>query len=402
MNRVLIVFNKKDLKAVGGPAGYLYNLYKELEKEGIKEIVFLQEERKERKQWIKKIYLKVPLCIRKQIQVRRNCNKYKKALMQKPKRINADLGQFDILHFHSTWSMYLYREDLEQFKGVIVLTSHTPIVPYKEIIEEIIPEKEYKKNKEIYDNLEKIDQYAFLKADFIIFPCREAEEPYYHTWDKYSIVRKEKKYKYLLTGVPDCKKELVETVNVRKKYKIPQQAFVISYIGRHNRIKGYDILKEIGKEILRVFDNIYFLIAGKEEPIGGLKNNRWIEVGWTNNPYSIIDASDLFILPNRETFFDLVLLEVLSLGKNILISYCGGNKRFAGFNSEGILFFHNIEEAIEQIKYLYKKEKEEREKMGQQNRQVYKEYFTMKKFTKNYLEIMNSIITPINMEHRFE
>jgi hypothetical protein len=27
----------------------------------------------------------------------------------------------------------------------------------------------------------------------------------------------------------------------------------------------------------------YFLIAGKEEPLKGIKNDRWIEVGWTND-----------------------------------------------------------------------------------------------------------------------
>ena len=99
-------------------------------------------------------------------------------------------------------------------------------------------------------------------------------------------------------------------------------------------------------------------------PICGLKNQHWIEIGWTNNPYSIIEASDLFILPNRETFFDLILLEVLSLGKNVLISWCGGNKKFADFNSEGILFFHNVDEALKQIKYLYTKDRKERIRMG--------------------------------------
>lgn len=40
MNQILIVFNEKDLKPVGGPAGYLYNFYKELEREKRKEVVF--------------------------------------------------------------------------------------------------------------------------------------------------------------------------------------------------------------------------------------------------------------------------------------------------------------------------------------------------------------------------
>ncbi len=402
MNQILIVFYEKDLKPVGGPAGYLYNFYKELEREKRKEVVFLQESNKKKRKWIRNIYLKIPKFIRKWIQTRRNCNKYKNALMQKSKKIEMNLEQFHVLHFHSTWSMYLYREELEQFEGIIILTSHTPVVPYKEIIEEIIPQKEYRKNKEVYDNLEKIDHYAFSKADFIIFPCKEAEEPYYHTWDKYSVIRDEQKYHYLLTGIPDCRKKLVESIDIRQKYKVPKDAFIISYIGRHNKVKGYDILKIIGEKILQIYDNVYFLVAGVEEPICGLKNQHWIEIGWTNNPYSIIEASDLFILPNRETFFDLILLEVLSLGKNVLISWCGGNKKFADFNSEGILFFHNVDEALKQIKYLYTKDRKERIRMGYENRQIYEKYFTIQKFTKDYLEMIDDIVKSTDKRDRIE
>ena len=40
-----------------------------------------------------------------------------------------------------------------------------------------------------------------------------------------------------------------ELKEVLEKYNIPQDAFVISYVGRHNSVKGYDKLKEIGKKI---------------------------------------------------------------------------------------------------------------------------------------------------------
>ena len=105
MNQILIVFNEKDLKPVGGQAGYLYNFYKELEREKRKEVVFLQESNKKKRKWIRNIYLKIPKFIRKWIQTRRNCNKYKNALMQKSKKIEMNLEQFHVLHFHSTWSM---------------------------------------------------------------------------------------------------------------------------------------------------------------------------------------------------------------------------------------------------------------------------------------------------------
>ena len=402
MAHILIVFNKRDLKPVGGPTGYLYNFYKELEAEGIHKVSFLDGNNKKKTGGLRGIYLKLPQRIRTPIQIKINCRKYKRALLQKSQRMGINLNRFSVVHFHSTWTMYLYREELKQYKGIIVLTSHTPVVPYKEIIDEIIPQKEYQRNKESYDSLEKIDFYAFSKADLIVFPCKEAEEPYYHTWDKYSEIRKKKECRYLLTGTPDCRKKLMETADTRKKYGIPPDAFVISYVGRHNRIKGYDILKDIGERILKDMENVYFLVAGMEQPICGLKNSHWIEVGWTDEPYAVIEASDLFVLPNRETYFDLILLEVLSIGKSVLMSYSGGNKKFAEFDSKGIIFFHDIEEAVNQIKYVLGKEKGERLQMGKYNRQIYEKYFTMQEFTKNYLEIMDDIVKSSKVESGVE
>ena len=146
-----------------------------------------------------------------------------------------------------------------------------------------------------------IDEYSFNRADYIIFPCEEAEEPYYHTWNKYDEIKKNniKKFRYIPTGIQDINVRY-DNKFIRNKFNIPENAFLISYVGRHNEIKGYDKLKIIGREIINEYDNVYFLIAGKESPIKGLENNRWIEVGWSDLPNEIINSSDLFILPNKD------------------------------------------------------------------------------------------------------
>ena len=79
------------------------------------------------------------------------------------------------------------------------------------------------------------------------------------------------------------------------------------------------IAKEFAEKILKEYKDIYFIIAGKEsKEISPLKDSHWIEVGWTEEGKKIIKNSQLYILPNRETYFDLVFLEALSL---ILLFY---------------------------------------------------------------------------------
>lgn len=70
----------------------------------------------------------------------------------------------------------------------------------------------------------------------------------------------------------------------------------------------------------------------------GLKDSRWKEVGWTNDSQSIIAASDVFVLPNRETYFDIIMLEVLSCGKIVIASRTGGNKYFEKIGAKGVFY----------------------------------------------------------------
>ena len=172
---------------------------------------------------------------------------------------------------------------------------------------------------------------------------------------------------------------------MRKKYGIPIDSFVISYVGRHNEIKGYDALKELGKHLLDAYDNVYVFIAGTEGPLYHLEHNRWIEVGWTKDPGSVIQASDIFVLPNKETYFDLVMLEVLSLGQIVVASYTGGNK-------SGIFLYNNNIEAENIISQIIKMPEEERKELRRKNLELYKAEFTNEAFAKRYINSLQKIL----------
>ena len=52
---------------------------------------------------------------------------------------------------------------------------------------------------------------------------------------------------------------------------------------------------------------VYIVTAG----VGDIKSpshERWIDIGWTSDPGAVINASDVFVLPNNRTYFDLILL----------------------------------------------------------------------------------------------
>lgn len=315
--KVLIYYEKADLKPVGGPAGYLYNLYNEILKQNITEIEFLNSKKSKIDNCFRFLFNKMPVRIR-ELYYNKKKKQYGMSLYNRifdsRKRIaKINLNEYDIVHFHSTEMMYMVKDSLLDYRGKVILTSHSPKVLFKEKIDGI-PHTEYIKNKEMFENLEVMDEYAFNRADYIIFPCKDAEEPYYNSWEKYKDIhfKNKDKYIYLPTGINKVN-IYNDKDSIRKRYNIPQDAFVISYVGRHNEVKGYFKLKELGEKILARNNDVYFLIAGKQGDTKPLNNERWIEVGWTKHPHDYIAASDLFILPNKETYFDLVLLEVLSI-----------------------------------------------------------------------------------------
>ncbi len=303
------------------------------------------------------------------------------------------------MHFHSTVDLYSW---LTSAKNTVplILTSHSPYALHIEFAEytKYSLEKFSSKSSAInfvVENIknyyEKIDEIDFEKADYLIFPCEEAMEPYSKTWKRFDEIVARKKVIFIPTGTIPLSYG-IDRDSFREKYNIPKDAFVVSYVGRHIAVKGYDLLCEAAEHVWKKNKNVYFLIAGKQEPLKGLKDNRWVEVGWTNDPGSVINASDVFALPDKATFFDLALLEVMSLAKPALVSYTGGNK-FVARQSEGVIPFMDLtaRALAEKILELSTYEREVLERLGKVNYDLYNSFYTVDAFAKRYREKMGKI-----------
>ena len=178
-------------------------------------------------------------------------------------------------------------------------------------------------------------------------------------------------------------------VDFREKYNITTP-YIISYIGRHNKIKGYDLLKEIASRILAKRDDVTFLIGGKvSSDIQPLNNPRWIELGFVNPP-DVLSISDCFILPNRQTYFDLVLLEVMSMGVPVFASATGGNKSVYN-TTKAINLYSDIDECVEQLNLYLDADGNTKEQMRKNTLQAYGDNYTLEIFAKNYVKLIESL-----------
>lgn len=395
----VLIWNSYKLEPKGGPAGYLFNIYDYVKEEGIENIDFLNNYDNSSKKneiilFIKKIIKKISADSYKSniIYKKHKLNLWIEKLLKSQKLdIDINLNEYDFIHFHSTWELFKYRKLLIDYNGIVLLTSHSPKVFHKEITEDAYDLSFNKVEKEKRIILENIDVYSFTRADYVIFPCEFSEEPYKNSWDDYANIVNQKKIKYLPTSIKKVagkhKKDYI-----RNKYGINEDDILISYVGRHNFVKGYDLIKKFAKKIWEENkeNDIYFIIAGKESPLKGLKDKRWIEIGWTNDPHSIIEASDLFILPNRETYFDLILLEVLSLGKPVLLSETGGNRYFKKFSERDLYYFEkeSIDDMVNEFNCFLKKKNDNNINI---NERIFDNNFTLDIFIKKYLCLLREL-----------
>ena len=390
MKQVLVYLYKSQLGPTGGPLGYNYNLCQQIEKNGITNISFLETsvgDTKNINSWVDRIKIK---SIREFVKICKSIVAKYKLLYGKSHKAVVDLNRYDIIHFHGIMAMWRCQDDLRNYKGKVVLTSHTPNRPSTEIMT-FLSSFEQNHMMWFYKKFYELDKYAFERADYIIFPCEEAEEPYHHLWPYFSEIKKAnpQKFRYMLTGINGCRAK-IDKADVRRKYSIPQSAFVICYVGRHNEIKGYDTFKNICAKLLE-FPDVYVLVAGQEAPLKGIPHDRWIEVGWTNDPHSIIAASDVFVLANKETYFDLVMLEVLSLGSIVVASRTGGNKYFDRLKPNAVYLFDNTDEAISTICKLKAESSDVLDYKRRSNREMFEKYFTAETFLNNYLQVLDSL-----------
>lgn len=377
----LIYFPINRLAPTGGPAGYLYNLKLGLDDIGVDYCFLPPDDSLLSNKRVKSL---VPEKLR---DARRFASWL--GILRSDGRARVDLRRFDSVHFHSTLDMYVCRRSLDNYNGRVVLTSHSPCVLHKEMIENVKSSLALPVYR-LFSRLSVIDEYAFDRADTLIFPCEQAEEPYYHTWPRYAGYRDGTDTRYVATGIQGCHAATGSDA-IRERYGIPKGARVLSYVGRHNEVKGFTDLKAFAEEYLANHADVWFLIAGREKPVPGLNHERWIEVGWTDDPHSIIASSDAFILPNRETYFDLVFLEVLSLGVPIFATRTGGNRYFEQFESPGITLYGGYEELSRGLDSFFRTDSEFMRVAGRSNREVFDEHFTCQRFAQRYVETIEAL-----------
>lgn len=387
MNKPFNIIIKSHLGPVGGPNGYLYNLDASLKESDIDLIRIISTGLTPQKKIRKKNKLKSLIRFLKlkytpsSIRYNYIIGKEKKAYDEFFNSIQKDISDSKINNFHLTNDFYYYKKTQASNLTPTAIMSHSPELPHIELLK-ALEDNRYSKATatKLFNRQKMIDIYAFKNADYIIFPCEEAVSPYDEFIEKYSIDRN--KLRFVITSSRPISFKIPRD-EFRAKYHISDDTTVLAYIGRKSKIKGYNIFCQAALNLNKEKD-FMFLSAG-----GGAiktpKTNNIIDFGWTNDPGSILNACDYVIVPNSDTYFDIAIIQALSLNKTIITTPTGGNRWFVDKNLNMIFIDYDADQLTKCIREL-------RQVSNTLNKDFFDQYLSNKHFAKNYLDLFNSII----------
>lgn len=255
----------------------------------------------------------------------------------------------------------------------IGLMSHSPIWPSEE-------KREMGGTTREVGQMKLLEDFAVRRADFIVTPSLHAMDAYISKNIEFRKIIKEKSI-YVETGVQGLK--MCDREEARKKFGIKTK-YVLSFIGRHCESKGYDLLKIFGESLLRDREDVTILVAGKiSERIQPLQHPRWIEVGWVD-PAEVLSCTDIYLSMNKSSYFDLILLEVMSLGVFIVGKSVGGTIDISVKNPAMNLFCDEVSFRNVIDDYLCLNDAAKNE-LKMSSIKAYQDNFTLRKFAENYL-----------------
>lgn len=386
----------------GGPGGYLYNLRIGLSArpdERIK-IVATSHESEVRYHYSSYTPLKVALgkvlpaslvpMVARRKQVRR---------WTEPLDIGAEtrelLARSHVVVFHTVRQGYRYLRETERSNGQrIYIMNHGPTDFSTELMEERASRWGNWENwHRVRAKWAPLELEAYQLADGLIAPCSAALEAYFEFDTGMQKAFRQLPVYELRTGAPQLTAELSKQ-KLSADLEISADAIVIGFFGRYHAHKGFDLFIDTAKWAAAKGDRRFvFLSAGEGliRPPRDLPN--FIDLGWQDRRVAeYINYADLVLSPNRYNYFDLLILEAMSLGKPVVTSTRGGNGCFDE-SAAGIVRIQDLSPGAIYDHLWRLSDRENLRKMGMANKATYERVYDLKSFATRHSKFADYVLS---------
>ena len=199
----------------------------------------------------------------------------------------------------------------------------------------------------------------------------------------------------------DHLQEEFEGLEIRRRYLLRQDDFVIGTAGRLSEEKGHGYLIRTIPYLAKEIKNIKLIIAG-DGPLRadleylveklGISNHVRL-IGYEKNIETFLSVIDLFILPSLTEGLPISLLEAMALGKPVIGSRVGGIKEVIQNGINGVLIPPmDVKALSESIRSLYR-DSEARRIMGSEGKRHIGIHFSSRAMASEYKELYRKILS---------
>jgi glycosyltransferase involved in cell wall biosynthesis len=177
-----------------------------------------------------------------------------------------------------------------------------------------------------------------------------------------------------------------------KKFNLPEDKFIIAFVGRLTKIKRIDRLVEVIKLAKKELNTVHFIIAG-----GGIEEEylkRQVEdfhlpvtyVGWIKSLNEITCLADAYILTSDNEGTPISLIQAMIAGIPIISTDVGSVSDVVENGVSGILTKANPEELFQAVKIISTNQEKYRF-FSTNSRQIGLSKFSLEKFVEKYSEL---------------
>ncbi|PNP98971.1 glycosyltransferase [Moraxella sp. RCAD0137] len=313
-DKVLVFFPRSVNINAGGPAGFLaHNLADKPKDDFVLSSDFLQP-----MSFIKK----TPYRIKRFFNKLQNGNQvdHKAYFQAREHFFHVKANTYKYIYFHEDVD-YFRVKDLISDNQCVIFQPHCPQKHSEEY-------KEYSPNDvTMHHYIQQAEKAVFERADIVVLPNADCL-PIYQ-----DLYTSRNKFYFILSGAKSSYNNQSQT-----KFDLPQNQINLMYIGRRNHVKGFDIVINSFRRARHHRKDIHLYVIGH----GDLINEDGItDIGFSNNPIAWYNSVDYLINANRQSYFDLSIIEAISTGVPIIMSENLGHKYYK--NTSALIKMFEIE-----------------------------------------------------------
>ena len=331
-------------------------------------------------------------------------NKYERCFRELPKfQVTQKNDPHKSIHINGSYNFFPIWNQLrlqgQASSTIKILTTHNPWVPYVEDMSiRSTANKWSKKELDLFGQYMQLrDRLAFTLCDAILCPSEFSLDGY-KEWEFWNEISKNKPIYYCITGAPP-RIIMTSRKQLREKLGIPESELVILYLGRKEKVRGFDLFVNAARQVLATTRKIWFIAVGNGNLKVDINDQHFIDLGFSTHAGDFINAADACVSTNRVSYFDLSMIEILSQGCPLITSNVGGYTWLKG-RTRGVLFFEqgNDKELVKKILDFCTFSQEIKKEMHDSNITVYKEHLTPFHFQDNYKKAIDAIRRDLGKE----